>query len=169
MRNFPYGGKISSEMKYSNMKGDSMSREKTYMIYDLIRSINREINRNVCSKIGFKNMNSSTISVLVRVMDEPKITLKELSSNVGLANSTVSGIVDNLVEKELLERVVDETDRRRILISPSQKALNIRKDIAQKYTDYIRNVLTNATDEDVSVILDGLLRFNQIIKGSEAA
>jgi len=109
------------------------------------------------------------MTVLCRIMDEPEMSLKELSSTVGLANSTVSGIIDKLVEEGLVERIVDDTDRRRILITASQKALNIRKEIAEKYTDYIRDVFQNATEEDIKAILEGLSRFNEIIKGCEAS
>lgn len=146
-----------------------MYREKLYLVHGFMRSINREINRNVCGKVGFKSMNSSMMTVLCRIMDEPEMSLKELSSTVGLANSTVSGIIDKLVEEGLVERVVDDTDRRRILITASQKALNIRKEIAEKYTDYIRDVFQNATEEDIKAILEGLSRFNEIIKGCEAS
>lgn len=144
-----------------------MYREKVYLIHEYMRAINKEINKNVCNKIGFKNMNSSTMAVLVRSMEEEPMTLKELSMNVGLANSTVSGIVDSLVEKGLVQRVIDETDRRRVLISAAPKALNIRKEIAEKYTDYMKNVMKNAEEEDIKMILDGLSKLSELVKAGE--
>jgi DNA-binding MarR family transcriptional regulator len=56
------------------------------------------------------------MSVLVRTQ---LLNLKELSQRVSLAHSTVSGIVDRLVQQGLIERQTHPTDRRITLLTPS--------------------------------------------------
>lgn len=56
------------------------------------------------------------MSVVVRTKD---ISLKQLSEAVSLAHSTVSGIVDRLVQQGLIERQPHPTDRRITLLAAS--------------------------------------------------
>jgi DNA-binding MarR family transcriptional regulator len=72
------------------------------------------------------------------------MSLKDLSRSVGLAHSTVSGIVDRLVKKGLLARQSDKKDRRLSLIVPSRQV-----------RDYVRNKLPALT---IHPLLEALRR-----------
>ena len=73
-------------------------------------------------------------SVMQAVVHANGMSLKDLSRSVGLAHSTVSGIVDRLVKKGLLARQSDKKDRRLSLIVPSRQV-----------RDYVRNKLPALT------------------------
>jgi DNA-binding MarR family transcriptional regulator len=102
----------------------------------------------------------------MQLIDGDSKTLKELSHDVGLANSTVSGIVDKLVEEGMLNRVQDESDRRRVLITVTEKALQCKKEIERRYMEHIEGALKIGSEEDVKAILYGLGKLNELMKES---
>lgn len=55
-------------------------------------------------------------AVLNHVNHHPGLSLKQLSQKLGLAHSTISGIVDRLEKKNMVERRTDENDKRFIRI-----------------------------------------------------
>ena len=60
-------------------------------------------------------------SVMQAVVHSRGISLKDLSRSMGLAHSTVSGIVDRLEKKGLVKRQPDEKDHRFTMIAASKK------------------------------------------------
>jgi DNA-binding MarR family transcriptional regulator len=83
-------------------------------------------------------------SVMQALVHANGMSLKDLSRSVGLAHSTVSGIVDRLVKKGLLARQSDKKDRRLSLIVPSRQV-----------RDYVRNKLPALT---IHPLLEALRR-----------
>lgn len=154
-------------MKYSVMKGDTMEKEKINTIQNLLSYVNITINKKFICKKGIRRVNQSAIMILLYLMNEPKKTLKEISSSVGLANSTVSGIIDNLVEIGYVERIQDESDRRRVLISATQKALEKREELEKKHEDRIGTLIKQASDEELDEVINGLKKFADILKRRE--
>jgi len=61
------------------------------------------------------------LKALYKVSSSPNIGLVELAEYLKLTNSTVSGVVDRLVQQELLERHTPSHDRRAITIRLSKK------------------------------------------------
>ena len=85
-------------------------------------------------------------SVMHFLVNSGGLSLKQLSRQVGLAHSTVSGIVDRLEKRGLIERRTDEKDARVTIITPSKVV-----------RDYVRNTLPSLT---VNPLSDALRRAN---------
>lgn len=62
-------------------------------------------------------------SVMHAVVRSGGLSLKQLSRELGLAHSTVSGIVDRLEKRGLVDRLPDKRDGRVILIVAGKSAL----------------------------------------------
>jgi len=104
-------------------------------------------------------------SVMQALVESHSMSLKDLSSRVGLAHSTVSGIVDRLATKGLVARRSDRKDGRLSLIVPSKQV-----------RDYVRNKLPAITMHPLvealeptkpaerTVILDGLRTLRRVIE-----
>ena len=144
-----------------------MSRESVYVIYELLKSINKTIHREVGKKLGFKNANPSVMAIMFFLKDGEAKTLKEIASCVGLANSTVSGIIERLVNEGYVKRIQDREDRRKVLISITDKAKEMHRAVENEYKDYIEGILKNANEDDIEIVISGLIRLNEILKESE--
>jgi len=75
-------------------------------------AIRRALRIPLESEIARGKLTPPQMSIIQMVVSHEGTSLKELSRAVGLAHSTVSGIVDRLESKGLLERRVDPADSR---------------------------------------------------------
>lgn len=144
-----------------------MDKDKIYQINDLLKSINKSINRSLVKRTEVAKISPSVISVMMNLSDGKPKSLKELSTSAGLANSTVSGIVERLVKDDMLNQVQDMEDRRRVMISATDKALKVQEKINQKYREYVEHVLKDVSSDDIDIIVKGLAKLNDVITESK--
>lgn len=96
-------------------------------------------------------------SVMQALVHSNGMSLKDLSRSVGLAHSTVSGIVDRLAKKGLVARRQDKRDRRLSLIVPSKPVRDyVRNRLPLLTLHPLLRALLRTRPADRTVILDGL-------------
>lgn len=92
------------------------------------------------------------------------LTLKELSERMGLAHSTVSGIIDRLERRGMVYRQVDPADRRSTRIVMTER---VRAYIEQQLMPHLRDpllaALRRATSEEREAILTGLSTLHRLL------
>jgi DNA-binding MarR family transcriptional regulator len=69
---------------------------------------------------------------------EQGVTIGDLASHLLVKPQTVVGLVDRLVEANLVARVPDEDDRRRVLLKLTAKADKILKELSANHLSEIR-------------------------------
>src|SRR5215471_16032096 len=77
-----------------------------------IREIREELRRPLEAEIARGHLTGPQRSVMQVVFHSDGVSLKELCRRVSLSHSTVSGIVDRLAARGMLERHTDSKDRR---------------------------------------------------------
>jgi DNA-binding MarR family transcriptional regulator len=95
------------------------------------------------------------------------LSLSELSVRMGLAHSTVSGIVARLAARDLVLRTTDPDDRRvsRIgLIEPVKDWL--KSDLPELRHWPIAQAIGRATPQQRARVLDGLATLEQLLRGA---
>lgn len=143
-----------------------MDSSKVLEILEVLTSINKKVKRASKFSPPFKckNKSQSAMKVMFHIMNGPPMTLKELSSLVGLANSTVCGIIDELEKEGYVKRIQDNEDRRRVIIIPTEKAELEKRNIENKFKEFLVHVLKDISDEDFEIIINGLKKLDEIIK-----
>jgi len=91
----------------------------------VIRQILRQPVEAQIERGGLTGPQQSAMRVLVT---SNGLSLKDLSKELGLAHSTVSGIVDRLQKQGLVKRTVDQSDRRLIKIEASDRVREFLRD-----------------------------------------
>jgi|GEM_PF-2514002 len=92
-----------------------MKTEDAKKIREAIGRLHRffhTLSRGVDQHDGTNSITIAQVAVLRAVHHHPGLTMKELKARMGLAHSTISGIVDRLELKQLIERRVDANDKR---------------------------------------------------------
>src|ERR1700761_7495573 len=79
--------------------------------------------------------------VMQALVQSDGLSLKQLSAQVGLAHSTVSGIIDRLQGRGMVVRRRDETDGRATVIAPSSE---VRDFLSNRMPQLIMSPLTKA-------------------------
>jgi DNA-binding MarR family transcriptional regulator len=97
------------------------------------------------------------------------LSLKQLSAQVSLAHSTVSGIVDRLQARGMVIRRRDESDGRASVIAPSSE---VRDFLANRMPELaitpLAEALRAASDTERVTILRGLRKLRALIERSRA-
>lgn len=106
------------------------------------------------------------VSAITMLFDRGPLSLKDLSRELGLSHSTVSGIVDRLERRGLLHREVDERDRRltRISITPDVKGY-VDQGLLEAQLGRLLPALRSATPEERRRIKEGLTLLHSLIEG----
>lgn len=101
------------------------------------------------------------LKALYRISLNPNISLGELAEKLRLTNSTVSGVIDRLVQGELVERIVPPENRRSVLIHLTEKGRNLIEQILSGNSIIIKKIndLMNMPREDIET----LLRLHKIV------
>jgi MarR family transcriptional regulator, organic hydroperoxide resistance regulator len=99
--------------------------------------------------------------------DAGGLSLKDLSAQVGLAQSTVSGIVDRLAQRGMLERRADPTDGRAIRIHPTPPVIEFLKQrLPSLQNDPLKRALSSASISEIAAIQQALLRLRELLEAS---
>ena len=95
------------------------------------------------------------------------LSLKQLSAQVSLAHSTVSGIVDRLQVKGMVVRHRDEADGRATVIAPSAEVRDFLSNrMPQLAISPLTRALREATDSERAIVLRGLRKLRAVMERS---
>lgn len=100
------------------------------------------------------------LQVLVVIRAQPGVTGQELAGHLQVSTPTVSGLVDRLVGKGLLSRHTDPQDRRRVLLTPTDRALETLAEMESLRSRISREALLRLTvpELEMLVTVSGRLR-----------
>jgi DNA-binding MarR family transcriptional regulator len=96
-----------------------------------------------------------------------KMKVTELSKHLHLSNSTVSGLIDKLEEKEMVVRERSKEDKRVVYVSISPKFEEIHKNFHKKIEKNIENILSRGNTEELNKIFEGLYILRKLLKEQE--
>jgi MarR family transcriptional regulator, organic hydroperoxide resistance regulator len=98
------------------------------------------------------------------------LTLKHLRRHIGLAYSTVSGIVDRLEKQGLVERHADSGDRRVTKMMPSKVVQDyVQKILPASEMHPIEEALSRGKPSERFAILQGLRILRRLTTSAEAS
>jgi DNA-binding MarR family transcriptional regulator len=93
------------------------------------------------------------------------LSLKQLSTRVNLAHSTVSGIVDRLQARGMVIRRKDEADGRATVIAPSEEVRDFLQNRMPELTiSPLLVALRNASDREQAIVLRGIRKLRALVE-----
>jgi DNA-binding MarR family transcriptional regulator len=94
------------------------------------------------------------------------LSLKELSGRMGLAHSTVSGVVDRLEARELVRRTPGRGDRRYVAVELTEAVKDwLREELPSTRLKPLADALAAATRAERAAILEGLATLDRLLGG----
>jgi DNA-binding MarR family transcriptional regulator len=111
------------------------------------------------------NLTAAQRSVMQALFHTGGLNLKELSQRVGLAHSTVSGIVDRLEKRGLARRRANPSDRRASMIVVSKTVRDyMRETYPAIVVDPVTAALRRAKPAERAAILEGLRTLRRVVE-----
>lgn len=137
---------------------DKMKKSLIDLIIELKRSCieDEEQIRTLC-KVSLAEYKGITV-----ISEGEKITCNILSKKMGLSPSRGSRIIDNLVKKKCLLRMVNPRDRRSFVISLSSRGAKLKNQIEQERNSCERRIIKKLSSKEVELIKEGLELINKI-------
>ncbi len=94
----------------------------------------------------------SQAKVLYLVQAEPGLRMSELSARLGVSLSTVSGVVDRLVDQGLLNRQDDPADRRQVLLRITDAGATQLELFRELTAGQVRDLLAGIGEADLTLV-----------------
>ncbi|MFD1735982.1 MarR family winged helix-turn-helix transcriptional regulator [Bacillus salitolerans] len=98
------------------------------------------------------------------LLENGDMTIGELSNKMFLACSTTTDLIDRMEKSELVVRVKDENDRRVVRIHLLDEGARIIEEVIQKRQNYLAQVLSTFSTEEVSSLEKLLSKLHQEMK-----
>jgi DNA-binding MarR family transcriptional regulator len=119
-------------------------REAAEAIERDLRAVRQLLRRPLDAAIAEGGLTGPQQAAMAALVKADGLSLKELSRDLGLAHSTVSGIVDRLEKRGMVERKTDDADRRVSRIVPTRQ---VRQFVRETMPELERHPLAEALEE----------------------
>ena len=144
--------------------------ELTLMAHEIeghLSAVRQILRQPVEAEFARGNLTGPQRSVMQALFHTGGLSLKELSRSVGLAHSTVSGIVDRLEKRGLAERRPHPTDGRVSVIVVSKVVRNYMRDTFPAIAIHpVTAALRHAKPAERAAILEGLRTLRRVVEGT---
>lgn len=138
-------------------------RSQAQEIVAHIRALRRDLLCASADDIARSGLTGPQVSVMAHLVMNGPATVTELGRELGTGHSTVSGIVDRLQARGLVQRVQDDADRRYTRISVTEKVDRYVAEMEIGAFGRLATALGNATSEQRRTISDGLALLRQLL------
>lgn len=125
---------------------------------------------NELEDTGLAGCHTPYLTTLYR---QPGISQEEMARQLNVNKSSVARQLAVLEEKGYVRREPSETDRRLLLVYPTDKALEVKERLYRCYHDWSSYLTQDFTDEEQALLSDLMVRIAQraddYVKGGDGA
>lgn len=101
-------------------------------------------------------LNPTEFTVMEVLYSKGAQPIQIIGNKVLLASSSITYVIDQLEKKDLVERKVNENDRRVTLVSLSDKGYELMDDIFPQHSDVIKQLFEDVSDEGLAQLSENL-------------
>lgn len=130
--------------------------ELTQCINYLLTTAQHSVFQYLNGKLSEYDVTPSQYGVLSCLWQREFATPKQISEILCLETSTISGVLDRMQKKGLIDRVINRDDRREVRVVPTEKGKALEEPISKIIDEVNEEVLKCFTEEDVAVLKNQL-------------
>lgn len=141
---------------------EKINNEESAILH-LLGKINRIIRCEMIKAsqdIGFTH---TQMIVLKTIWEKQPTTLSVISAEIGLSNSTTSGIIDRLVNHGVVHRQRSQSDRRIVYLTLTAKAKELKEKMHSSSKNFFNNLFADVSKEEKIQMLDALQKLYSIL------
>jgi len=135
---------------------DSMQRQ----IYKLLRSF-ESCDTQCLARYG---VTAAQGTALLAFPEESSVSMNELSQTMGLANSTMTRMVDQLVAKGLARRRQGDEDRRVVRVALTAQGQGLQRTLEEARRELLRRILGDIKEGEWPTVLHSLEKLNGAVE-----
>jgi DNA-binding MarR family transcriptional regulator len=130
-------------------------------ILDSFVEINKEIYKLFKKEADRAGLTTVQLGALYKISSKPNIHLGELAEKLRLTNSTVSGVIDRLVNIGLVERIIPQENRRTVSLYLTEKGKEVLENAMSKESIFIQKL--KSVEDLPKDDIQQLLRLHKLI------
>ena len=130
--------------------------ELTQCINYLLTTAQHSVFQYLNGKLSEYDVTPSQYGVLSCLWQREFATPKQISEILCLETSTISGVLDRMQKKGLIDRVSNRDDRREVRVVPTEKGKALEEPISKIIDEVNEEVLKCFTDEEVALLKNQL-------------
>ena len=131
---------------------DSALAAQIQTVVDGYDQIVRRLTATRSAGIFESSVTMAQLKVLMLLGAKPETGMSELAGFLHLSLSTVSGLVEKLVENGLASRRTDDVDRRQVLVSLTPQGGTFLDRFQELGTETLRDLLNQLSSEEVACV-----------------
>jgi DNA-binding MarR family transcriptional regulator len=102
------------------------------------------------------NLSIAQLKSLFFINFEGVTNFKNLATALGVTPPNVTGIIERLVEHDLVSREYNQANRRMQMLKLTPKGVNLVTGLKERTTSHLSRLLENLSSEDLSALVQGL-------------
>ena len=115
------------------------------------------------------DLTTSQVKAVILLGHHGPLSVGKLAELLGVGNPAASIIVQQLVEQELAERTEDTSDRRRTLVSLTEKGSQLMSGQREQREGKVRRWLSQLNDDELAALRRGLAALVGVARLEQAA
>ncbi len=139
--------------------------ELTQCINYLLTTAQHTVFQYLNAKLSQYDVTPSQYGVLSCLWQKGYATPKQISEILCLETSTISGVLDRMQKKGLIDRTMDREDRREVRVMATEKGKALQEPISKIIDEVNEEVLKNFSPEEITTLKENL---RTIAKGKYA-
>ena len=130
--------------------------ELTQCINYLLTTAQHSVFQYLNGKLSEYDVTPSQYGVLSCLWQREFATPKQISEILCLETSTISGVLDRMQKKGLIDRVINRDDRREVRVVPTEKGKALQEPISKIIDEVNEEVLKCFTEDEVALLKNQL-------------
>ncbi len=150
---------IKEKEALKSLQSGKMHRQIGFLI-SLLKQFGGRIFEKMLQEYGIGEFNGPQGRILYILWEQEDISIQELSQRSGLANATLTSMLDRMEAKKLVFRKADKHDRRKCLIGLTEKARSLKsayENVSKRMTDIYYQGFSDSEIEQLEYQLRRLL------------
>jgi MarR family transcriptional regulator, organic hydroperoxide resistance regulator len=156
---------MSKPVRPSRSRRDDVQQD-AQDIAGRIRALDRAVNRQIHRDVAKSGLTGPQVRALEVLFDRGPLSLKDLSTQLQLSHSTVSGIVDRLARRGFVRRESEAGDRRVSRIAVTQEVVRYARAAPRRLFTPLASALQSVPRAERQQIIDTLERLAELVEAT---
>ncbi|GMA61993.1 MarR family transcriptional regulator [Alicyclobacillus fastidiosus] len=135
-------------------ESDLIPRSLSYKLANACRHLINQLNRNF--KDNDLSITYEQFRIIIRLWKEDGLTQGQLASLTDKDEPSVSRLINNMIKRNLIERIPHPEDRRTNLIFLTEEGRNIQHELYVQLNKTTEEALRGISEHDVAICLEVL-------------
>jgi DNA-binding MarR family transcriptional regulator len=118
-----------------------------YMIMEKALRILRANIKRILDDFEMGDLTFAEMNIMT-IIGEESMTMKDIVTEMSIANSTPTRIIDGLVSKGIVERFSDDGDRRRVIVRLTSFGVELYMKIREKLNEQTEKAISGLTEDE---------------------